>query len=445
LQRRYRRLIMSHLSPLHAVAAGLRALPEVSQPFAATQAAWRFYANAHVTLSQLAAPLIAAARQGVAHSCDRYALVVLDWSNLHYTTQDTRIDRVELSQKKDWGYELLSALVVSDRDGSPLAPVCLELRAQTGVHTTRQETPATPRSQLDALTPVMTHVEALALGHRPVYVIDREADSVGHYRQWAAAGGMFLVRANDGRYVRDAGGERTLLAIAKDLATHGQLRRTRPVTIRGHKAWQFVGETSVTLQRPARTHRITGKGRHKKKRHVDIPGPPVTLRLCVSEVRDAAGKVLARWLLLSNAPQDIAASTLALWYYWRWEIESYHKLLKGAGMHVEQWLQADAPALAKRLAVAAMAAVTVWHLARDQRPQASPLRDLLVRLSGRQIKRGQNRPTFTEPALLAGLGVLLPILHLLEQHTLEDILDLAKAVLPAYLLPESLVTGDDTG
>jgi IS4 transposase len=42
------------------------------------------------------------------------------------------------------------------------------------------------------------------------------------------------------------------------------------------------------------------------------------------------GEVLAEWLLLSNI-KDVDAATLALWYYWRWQIECFFKLLKSAG------------------------------------------------------------------------------------------------------------------
>ena len=52
--------------------------------------------------------------------------------------------------------------------------------------------------------------------------------------------------------------------------------------------------------------------------------------------------MLARWLLWSNVPARVPASTLALWYYWRWQVESYFKLLKSAGQQVEHWQQEDA-------------------------------------------------------------------------------------------------------
>ena len=47
------------------------------------------------------------------------------------------------------------------------------------------------------------------------------------------------------------------------------------------------------------------------------------------------------------------------------------------------------------------------------------MRQLLVRLSGRQMKRGCE---FTEPALLSGLWVLLSAVWLLEHHDPQDLI-----------------------
>jgi hypothetical protein len=191
----------------------------------------------------------------------------------------------------------------------------------------------------------------------------------------------------------------------------------------------------VVLHRPARTHRVdpaTGKARHR-----NVAGRPLALRLVVSEVRDDRGEVLARWLLLTNLPAEgegaVPAATVALWYYWRWRIESYHKLLKGAGQQAECWQQETAAALARRLAVASMAAVVVWKLARDAAPEAAEFRGLLVRLSGRQMRRGDGARGFTEPAMLAGLGVLLPMLELLRTHDADHLRRIADHALPGLL------------
>ncbi|HEY3320666.1 MAG TPA: transposase [Planctomycetota bacterium] len=422
LRRRYGRLLAAHLSKADRLAAGLRALPSAAKPFAAAQAAWRFYDNEAVSLPVLAEPLIDAARLAVRQECRDYALVALDWSLLHFNHHPSKVDRVELAHRQDVGYKLLTALAISDVDGRPLAPVCLELEAADGLHTTREKEPQKTLSPLDGLTPVLAYVSGLKLGRPTVAIIDREADSIQHLRAWAADRQLFIVRANDSPRVRHDGRVQPLREVARQVP----LARTQEVRHKGVLATQFVGETHVVIERPARTHRV----RDGQKQHHNIAGPPLALRLIVSEIRDAHGTVLARWLLLSNLPMDIPAESIALWYYWRWDIESYHKLLKQAGQHLESWQQDDAEQLARRLAVAAMAIVLVWRLAGDARPEAAEMRQILVSLSGRQIKRGRGHPAFTKPALLAGLGILLPMLHLLEQYSPEELKRLARQVVP---------------
>ena len=444
LQRRYKKLVVSHLRPADRLAAGLHdpGAGVDAGPMAATQAAWRFYANDSVGLAQLAAPLVGCARAAVPGACDRHVLVALDWCPLHYGSHGSKRDRVGLARRNDLGYDLLTALALGDRDGSPIAPLCLELRAADGVHSTRAARPLPPPSRLDRLGPVMAHACGLlsGLGRTPVFVVDREADSVGHYRRWGRAGRRFVVRADAQRKVLHEGHERKLSQVPALLRRRGGLSFAREVEFKAKPARQYVGEAQVVLHRPARTHRVdrsTGKPRHR-----NVAGRPLPLRLVVSEVRDAkTGAVLATWLLLTNLPPQVDAATVALWYYWRWRIEGYHKLLKGAGQQVESWQQESAEALAKRLAVASMAAVVVWRLARDDRPEAAQVRGLLVRLSGRQIKRTTLASRgFTEPALMAGLNVLLPMLELLRDADAQDLRDLRRlveAVLPGLLRQES--------
>jgi hypothetical protein len=429
LQRRYERLVMSHLSCLHAVAAGLRALPDVADSFAATQAAWRFYANARVTLPQLAQPLIDCARTHIPQACGEYLLVALDWSGLHFDHVN-KPDRVELFHNADLGYELFTALALSDIDGRPLAPLALDLRAGAGLHTTRSKSLLPVPSQLDTLKPMMDHVAGLDLGKTPVFIIDREGDSVGHQRQLQSDGRLFLIRANDSPRVFWNDQQMPLRQAAKALTDQEPLKEAGSVLFKGTPAHQYVGQTRVIIRRPARMHRTSGTGKPRRKRHHNVAGEPLTLRLIVSEIRDDQGHILATWLLLSNLPESVSAAQVAWWYYWRWQIESFHKLIKGAGLHVEQWQQESAGALARRLLVAAMALTWVWQLARDQRREAHQMQRVLVGLSGRQMKRGKEKKTFTIPALLAGLGVLMPMLCLLEQYPLQELRTLAAQTFP---------------
>jgi len=76
-----------------------------------------------------------------------------------------------------------------------------------------------------------------------------------------------------------------------------------------------------------------------------------------------------------------------------------------------------------------MACAVVWEVARASGPEAETLRTVLVRLSGRQMQWGKS---FTEPALLAGLWVLLSMLELLKHYDLETLERLAQRARPRF-------------
>ena len=413
-------MVESHAQVNQALASGIHAVPEVSSSFAAAQGAYRFLHNERITLRALAGPLIEAARTEAVTACDEWCLVVHDWSQLMYPEHTAKQDRVNLSSRRvPEGYELFTQLAVSDRDGSPLAPIGMSLRAADGVHSTRTSKLFAPLSPLDEIAPAMKHADGLSLGKPLVHVIDAEADSVAHFREWNAEGRFFLVRADD-RIVEWQGEEQTCTAILQQLRDEQALVRTREVEYHGKPAEQYVAEVPVRLLRPGQRNRPEAGDRQR------LPGPPLPLRLVFSEVRDEEGKVLAVWRLLTNVPAKVDSSTIALWYYWRWQIEKFFKLLKSAGVHAETWQQTTAHAIAARLLIASMACVVVWRLARSKHPQASDARQLLVRLSGRQMKR--SRP-FTMPAMLAGLWSLLAILAVLEHYSVEQLQSLSNLIL----------------
>ncbi len=420
MQKRYAELVRAHLSARDLLASGLRVPPGLTQPFAATQAAWRFFENPRVGLRTLAEPLLAEGRRAVQEECDEWVLVVHDWSNLHYKSHPSKKDRVELSQSKDLGYEAQTALLVSDRHGGPLAPLALSLRASDGVHCSRVGLLRQPQSPLDELAPVMQFAQKQRLGQPAVHIIDSESDSVAHYRHWEQQGWRFLVRADAERVVTHEGGELAMPQMCERLKQRGAFRNARSVSYKGKTAQQWMAAVEVQLTRAARPQR---KGEKRRS----IPGAPITLRLVISEIRVASGRVLAVWYLLTNVPAMVSDECVALWYYWRWRIESYFKLMKSAGQHVEEWQQRSAHAIAKRVLVASMAVVFVWKLERSTEPEAAPMRSLLVRLSGRLMRRGKS---FTTPAMLAGLWVLLAMLSVLNEYDLEDLLRLAHFVFP---------------
>ena len=345
-------------------------------------------------------------------------MAVHDWSVLGYGQHASKTDRIPLNTKKPAGDELLAGVLLSDQSGAPLAPAYFELATAQGVLSTRSAKRLPERAHLDALTLAQAHVERLDLGKPLVHIVDAEGDSVGHMRRWHAKKQRFLTRADGIRWVLWQGRECQVATLLPQL----EMRHARAVEYHGQAAQQYIAETPVTLHRAAREHRmVNGQHVHRTRK-----GKPLDLRLVVSEVRDEAGQVLALWLLWTNV-WSVSAATIALWYYWRWQIESYFKLLKRAGQHIEQWQQTCAAAIARRLLVAAMACVVVWSLARSPAPKAAEARQLLVRLSGRLMKRGVE---FTEPALLAGMWVLLAMLDTLEAYTPAQLRRLAAQFLP---------------
>jgi hypothetical protein len=420
LQERYEVLVQEQTGHAHPVAAGPRHLPRHDAATAA-QAAWRFYKNSRTTTTRLAQPLLAAAGAAAAAACQRYALVAGDWSHLDYRSHTDKLDRIQIGQKEEIGYELFSQLLVSDQDGRPLAPVCLRLQAQAGDYSSRYDGARPPQSQLDALVQDMDYVAQQGLGKAPVFLFDAEVDSVFHLRLWAPRH-LFVVRADEERVVLFEGQEVAVPQVVAALRQRQAFQKVRVVDYKGQKVQQHVAEAAVVLHRRAQLKReVDGQ-----RRRLYVRGAPLAVRLVVSELRRADGEVVARWLLWTNLPGEVDAATVALWYSWRWQIESYFKLLKGAGQHVEQWQQETGQRILKRLLVASMACVLVWQLARSVAPQATEARRLLVKLSGRQIEYGKE---FTEEALLAGLWVLLAVVDTLEGYLPEELRQLAGFIL----------------
>jgi hypothetical protein len=257
---------------------------------------------------------------------------------------------------------------------------------------------------LEQMLPLMRQAEEMQFPATLVHVIDREADSVFHLRQWDAAGLKFLVRGDDDRIVRWRGEHVSIRKIRAQLESEGAFRPSRTVTIKGKSGVQHVAETKIVLDRPAKRKQPDG-------RSVAVPGEAITLRLVIAKVIDPdTGKELSVWHLLTNVSADVAAATVALWYYWRWNIESYFKLMKSGGQELEHWQQESGLAILKRLLVASMAVALVWNLQKNESAESVEFQQVLTRLSGKRLKRG--RPP-TPGVLLSGLFVLFRIFDFL--------------------------------
>ncbi len=406
---------MQHANCVPSLAAGMKSLPSGQSGMADTQALWRFLNNPRVRPVDLSAPLLSMARQGIQEGCQDYALAVHDWSRLNFRSHDRKPDRVRMTHKDDVGYELQSTVLVTDRDGSPICAPAQNLRTAKGLLSSRADGVLPMKAHLDELSERVAWLEQQALGRPLVHIVDREADSIGHLRQWSEPGSLWLVRVKAGGRLQWQGKTIKL----SDVAAQLPLEQARVVQHQGGKATQWIASTTVLVTRPARPAGLDARGKRKGV----VKGAPLQARLVVSQVRDEAGQVLAEWYLLSNVAQTVSAATLALWYYWRWRIESYFKLLKQAGQQVERWEQESGEAIFKRLLIASQACALAWRLMRAQGQSALDTRAFLVRLSGRQMKR---TTPVTASALLAGLYMLFAINETLEHYSPEEIAQFAR-------------------
>jgi hypothetical protein len=165
-----------------SIAAGVARLPDIRTGLAATQAAWRTLNNKTVGIPALIAPLskegLSAARRSKPKCPIGARLVQIKFRSPSMQSRHPinhprhgrgiRIEHGALGQWIRWPF--LGAV----GDGTKTA---------TGVLSTRRSTPR-GRPHLEQVLPTMTASGEWGLNQPILNVIDREADSVGHYPRW---------------------------------------------------------------------------------------------------------------------------------------------------------------------------------------------------------------------------------------------------------------------
>ena len=422
LQTQYQTQIKSHMKAATRSNPGPHCPVDVEKTTSASQNLWRFLKNDRVSLEKLIEPLRKLGRDGCRNSQSKFVLVAHDWCKLDYKSHANRkSDLLQLTHKTDIGYDLTTALLVEADTGITLAPMQIHLKTSEALHSTAKEPPRWEGHHLDQLETTMAEASNdWDLPRTPVHVIDREADSLGRLRRWHSLGHLFLVRCDD-RRVRCEGRSVLLSELDEELDQTFQYVDAGKALHEGKKVQRQVGERTVTLYRP---HSAVIDGEKKS-----IAGKPIELRAVFVRLVDDDGWIVAQWTLLTNVPGDEAdASEVGKWYYFRWRIESFFKLLKSHGLELEYWQQETGLAIAKRLLLAAMACVLVKQLEASESEAAIKFRRHLIRLSGRRMKRGVE---FTGPALLAGYYVHLNMLDYLmaTELSLEEMKDMENAAL----------------
>ena len=417
-KKRYGILVQNHINHKQHSTSGLNLLFGKAEGFSQAQAAWRFYNNDNVDIASLNKPLINEAVELIEEKCDEYLLAIHDWSHLDYRRQEKKKECIQIKRSKNEkrysiGYDLQSTLAISDKEGEPIVPLVQNLKTNQHTYSTYKEDINQDATHLEELQYRARHIRKIAgITKHIVDIIDREADSITLMRYYSKYQYNYLLRVNDRSKVRYDGENISQIELARSMDMGEYIKK---ISYRNEEVDIYVNEVNIHITRDAYQKIKREDGTFGRKK---VKGEAIQARFIVERLINKEGKIVATWLLLSNLPKNVTAQKIALWYYWRWKIESYFKLLKSSGFNLEQWQQQDPLALFKRLLIASYACVLVWKIEQDNTDRMQKIKKILIRLSGRLIERGK---VSTSSALLAGLWNYFSAMDLLEMYDPDEL------------------------
>jgi len=403
---------------------GLKLLLNNTEPFSQVQAAWRFLNNDNVTTDALFEPIWNNLQTQINKQCDEYALMMTDWSHIDYKKHKSKNDLITENKRDNGvkkGLDLQSTLVVSDRTGEPIAPVAHNLRTQKQFYSTYDKNIAVGTTHLEELAKRAKWIsDHLQTDKKLIHIVDRESDSVAFMRALNKIDVLFLLRVKNNSKLYYP--QEKLDIKQGELANKLPLgKEVKTIRYQNKKVKIYVNECDVEVRRAATRFVLQEDGKKKLKK---IKGEFIKARFIVERLVNEDGKVVAQWLLLTNVLDErVTMQTMANWYYYRWKIESYFKLLKSSGFNLEEWQQREPIAIFKRLLVVSYACVLVWKIANDNSSNAQKIRKFLIQLSGRLMEKGKD---FTHPALLSGLENYLQMIDLLTKFTIDDLFEIKQ-------------------
>ncbi|WP_240162397.1 flagellar biosynthesis protein FlhF [Glaciimonas sp. PAMC28666] len=381
LRTQCQQLIRALTHDAQELSANVDALAGGQIGFDGTRALWRDLTDDTISTRMLEKKLLMQASTEVDSGCDAYVLAMGGKVALH-------------SEQSGDAYALHGSLLLSDRDGIPLAaPHQLLTTAASMPDSTSGKAAAASLRQLDWL-------RQQDFG-KPMVHLPERMPLPDMLLTWQASGLCWLVRGRATSAVIDADGKpgATLARLADKLA----FAPPQSVMYKGKAALQSLAEMPVRL-------RLSVKGRPDTE---VLSSLLPTLRCVVARIVDPqSGKLLAHWYLLSNLGAQVSGSQLVAWYRWRVEVDPYFRLLKEAVNQLGGCGQPGDADMLKRMLTAGQASITVWRLLQARDDWAKVARSLLVQLSGRPVRAGAARPA-SAAVLFEGLGKLFVLLETL--------------------------------
>jgi hypothetical protein len=414
--------VKSAISVKERASNGLKLLIGDKKPFSQIQASWRFFNNKNVTVDALFSSISDNLEIEINNNCDEYLLSISDWSHLDFKKHKSKKELVSKNNKnnsKQLGYDLQSTIGVSDRTGEPIAPIVHNLKTSKKVYSSYNENIDKNLTHLEELVLRAKWIkENLYINKKTVHIVDREADSVAFMRDLNRNKDLFLLRVKSTNKVHYLKEDKEIKQI--DLADKlGLGKEVKSIKYKKKFVKIYVNECDIEIRRDATKMIIDENGKKKLQK---TKGKAIKARFIVERLVDEDNNIVAEWLLVTNIlDKSVKAETLATWYYYRWKIESYFKLLKSSGFNLEEWQQEEPIALFRRLLLVSYACMLVWKIANDNSENAKKIREFLILLSGKLIERGKE---FTYPALLSGLWAYLQMMDVLELFTKDELLEI---------------------
>lgn len=400
--------------------SGLNLLIKDVKGFSQTQSAWRFYNNPNVDIESLNHPIMREGMKLIEERCKEYVLMMHDWSLINYRDHKAKEDCIEVKrsntkQAKSKGYDLQSTLAVSDVTGEPITPVVQNLKTRDKIYSTYNNTIEMELTHLEELSQRAKYIQKdLNIQKTIVNIIDREADSAGFIREYEDDR-FYIIRAVDRLTVEYQEERITQKELSQKIGLGDYVKE---INYKKEKVKIYVNEVDITIARDSYKKKINEKGEVNYKK---VKGNLVKSRFVVERLVNANGEVVATWLLISNLKKEVDAQTIALWYYFRWNIESYFKLLKSSGFNLEKWQQESSQAIFKRLLIASYACLLVWQIEHSNDANIQEIKAFLVKLSGRLVARNKES---TSPALLAGIWTFLSTMDILQLYDMEKLISM---------------------
>jgi flagellar biosynthesis protein FlhF len=339
LRVKYQQLIHAMAHDAQEVAWAAKALADADLGFDAARELWRMAADESVLHKAVLQSLKAHAWSEIATGCDRHVLALGGQLGLK-------------SNEGGDAYGCESSLLLSDRDGQPLAaPNQWLSTAGAGI--------AAAAARRAGLRPLQW-VAQQDFGKPLVHALPR-LPAIEFMGELQARGLAWFARAPGSTAIVDAAGSRGTLA-RLPLA----FGEAHPVRFKGKPALQAEAHAEVLL-----------RGEH---------GLPA-LRCVVTRVMEPKSrKILAQGYLLSNIGSEVSAAQLAQWQAWAAEAEPCFRLIRQGLQLVGGMGELGDPHMMKRVLIAGQASTTVWRLLHAEGEWAGRARSLLSQLTGRRLR-----------------------------------------------------------